>query len=284
MLLPSFLFNHCIVRYEDERGQEQFLELTDRSLPFKSLPGDLYEASSLIIPSGNTPDAKISLAPVNTSRKTPDKYVSRVKVDIQNKNMNMDLKLIRYGSLSRNYRSNFRSVNEEDARKDLQSSYADMFVNPLSISNVRFEALDELEDSVSVSAKLLATNEVKKIGSVEAFTIPFFDIIFSVNPFTDETRKYDFEYWNYENADEYESVVEVTIPSGKVFEELPSNKDLSFHGIDYSISFASPVQNKVLVTRKVKMNRANIAPSEYAAFKEFATNILDIESTYISYK
>ena len=284
MLLPSFLFNHCIVRYEDEKGQEQFLELTDRSLPFKSLPRDLYDASSLIIPTEHAPDSKITLMPVNTSRKTPDKYVSRIKVEIQNKNMNMDVKFVRYGSLSSVYRANFRSISEEDARKELQSSYADMFVNPISISNISYEALDELVDSVSVKAKLVATNEVKKIGSVEAFTIPFFDVIFSVTPFTDDKRNHDFEYWSYENADEYESIVEVTIPAGKTFEELPPNQDLLFHGIHYTITYSTPVQNKVVVTRKVKMNRANIAAKDYAAFKEFATNILDIESSYISYK
>src|ERR1044072_5778066 len=50
MLLPNKDFNHCIVKVMID-GKEQFLELTDKYLPYKALPTTLVEATVLEIPS-----------------------------------------------------------------------------------------------------------------------------------------------------------------------------------------------------------------------------------------
>src|SRR5690606_20488544 len=46
MILPNTEFNHCIVKANLD-GKEHFIELTDKYLPFKSLPMSLREATAL---------------------------------------------------------------------------------------------------------------------------------------------------------------------------------------------------------------------------------------------
>ena len=49
LVLPSQDFNHCIVKVNID-GKEQFLELTDKNMPFKSVPNSLLNATGLEIP------------------------------------------------------------------------------------------------------------------------------------------------------------------------------------------------------------------------------------------
>ncbi|NJM80557.1 MAG: transglutaminase domain-containing protein [Flavobacterium sp.] len=46
--LPSSEFNHCIVKVTLE-NKDYFIEMTDKYLPFKSLPTSLYKANALVI-------------------------------------------------------------------------------------------------------------------------------------------------------------------------------------------------------------------------------------------
>lgn len=57
IVLPSQDFNHCIVKIEDE-GRGMFIELTDKNLPFGSIPNGLINATGLIIPNSEKPYRK----------------------------------------------------------------------------------------------------------------------------------------------------------------------------------------------------------------------------------
>jgi predicted Zn-dependent protease len=284
MHLPSFLFNHCIVKFFDESNVEHYLELTDRDLPFKSLPNSLFQALSLTIPSKNESGSKYSLAPINTVNKTRDKIFTKEKIEISGTEMNITYTNCRYGSLSMQFRSSFRSMSNENIKKEMQTSISKDFSTPIKIKNVSFKALDDFYDSVSVTVDMVVSNNVKKMGAQSAFTIPFTDIIISAAPFNLEKRNYDFEYWSYEYADEYETQIEIVLPDEKVFLEIPQNENLSFNDITYSIVYNKVAPNKLLVTRKANINRNNITPEEYEKFKQFISKVIDKEGSYLTFK
>jgi tetratricopeptide (TPR) repeat protein len=283
MILPSFLFNHCIVKYFDEKNAEHYLELTDRDLPFKSLPPNLYQASSLTIPSQANNIASVKMDPVNTAHKTPDKLVTKVAIKIDGNNMNVVTKNIKYGSLSSSMRTTYRSLSEEKIKQERHDVISQLFTNPVKINKVTFADLYENLDSVSVTTDMTVTNQVKKIGSVSAFPITYTDVIFTAAPFNVDDRKFDFEYWSYENSDEYETVVDVVLPAGKAFVDIPKDETFSFNDITYSISYMKTAPDKLTVVRKAHINRNNIKPADYEAFKAFAMKVIEAEGAYITF-
>ncbi len=82
----------------------------------------------------------------------------------------------------------------------------------------------------------------------------------------------------------YETNVEILLPEGKSFVELPQNENFSFKDITYSISYTQAIPNKLVVARKAVINRNNISPADYVEFKSFVTKILNAEGSYITFK
>ncbi len=284
MFLPSFLFNHCIVKYTDEQNNEHFLELTDRDLPFKSLPSNLYHALSLTIPERGNDNSKQTILPILGTMQTKNKLRTAITIDFTGNDMNVTSETTQYGNQTSPSRNTYRSLSEENAIKEMEPSFSRLFSNPIKIKSVKFDGLNENLDSIGVTTKLTATNQVKKIGAVSAFTIPYTDILFTASPFNPETRKYDFEYWAYESVDEYETGVDIVLPAEKSFVDTPTDENVSFHGITYSLKYKKIAPNKLNVVRKVNMNRENIKPEEYEEFKAFVSKIIDIEGMYITFK
>lgn len=282
LVLPSFNFNHCIVKYFNEKGEEIFLELTDRDLPFRSLPTTLHEALSLTIPSKDDTLAKNTLLPLTMKNKTTDKIRTAVEITVNGNDFLLTSKSTKFGSLGSGLKGQYKELDQEKADKKMRESLAKFFTNPITVSKVTFGGLDQMLDSVNVSYTLQVSNQVKKIGSVQAFKVPFMDVVFNSEPLNPETRTYDFEYWNYENSDAYETSVEVNLAGGKSFMDIPKDLALSFKNINYSITYTKVSPTKLKITRKASMQKKNISPEDYAAFKDFALKIIGQEDSYIA--
>lgn len=284
MVLPSFSFNHCIAMYTNEEGKEQFMEITDRTLPFKSLPANLYKASALIIPEKDEAAKNYNLSEINVKNKTRDRLYTVQKIEITGSDFQITNHTRKFGSLSSDTRFNYKDLNTENTKKKMQDFISKKFSNPVEIQSVDFEGLNELLDSVGVITKFKVSNEVKKIGAQSAFKIPFIDVVFSADPFSISTRKTDFEYWDYENSDEYTTIIELTLPVGSSFVETPKDLVLSYNNTSYSIKFVKKSPTRLDVIRKVQINRDNVSPAEYEKFKAFVTKVIDTEGSYITIK
>ena len=116
------------------------------------------------------------------------------------------------------------------------------------------------------------------------FRIPYGDAIATIDNFSAETRKFPLEYWRYEDVEEYETVVNIKIPSGKKIAEVPADQTFTFNKSTYSLKFVKNGPDKLTVIRKAKMNRENVLPSQYAEMKNFLNNIIKAESKYIAFK
>lgn len=284
MYLPSFLFNHCIVKYKGDQDKTYFLELTDRNLPFRSLPYTLFQAMSLTIPALKDKDSGNTLVPIDQSNKTDDVLKVHSDITFTDLTMNMEMEVTKYGALSATYREDYRSMNKENTLTLVHQLISKFFENPVTVNEVSFTALEECADSIRMNARAAIKNEVKKIGSLYAISIPFIDAVFTSDPFNTETRTYDFEYWDYENVDRYETEINILLPDTKSFAEVPEDKIMEFNGTQYSISFKLLQPNQMKVVRRATINKDNIPASEFAAFKNWALGIMEIENTYITFK
>src|SRR6185312_2110267 len=124
---------------------------------------------------------------------------------------------------------------------------------------------------------------IAEIGSLNTFKIIYPDIVASLDNFSSETRDYPIEYWSYENADAYETTVNIIAPAGKKFVELPKDEILSFKGLKYSIQYTLKTPGKLIVTRKFSDGREQqISPEDYPAFKVFFEKIVKAEQKFIA--
>ena len=283
ILLPSVEFNHCIAKAVLDK-KSYYIELTDNYLPFASLPNTLNGATALEIPSKSV-NEKAVLIKLKAGNRTRD--IIKRKIDIQPRENDLELQvtIIMNGAFSSGVRSDYRNLENEKQKQELEKVLARNYKNNVRLEKVTFTDLDKLNDSVEYSYKYRVKNEIAEIGSMKTFKIVYPDIIASLDYFSADERKYPIEYWNYENADEYETSVNVTAPDGSKFVELPKSETITFHDMKYIIQYTLKAPGKLTITRKFTNNRVQqILPVDYDAFKNFFEKIVKAEQKFIAYK
>lgn len=283
ILLPSVEFNHCIAKAVLDK-KSYYIELTDNYLPFASLPNNLNGAIALEIPS-KTLNEKATLIKLKSGNRTRD-IIKRI-INIQPKENDLELQVttIMNGAFSSGVRYKYRNLENDKQKQELEKVLAGNYKNNVRLEKVTFTNLDKLNDSVEYSYNYRVKNEIAEIGSMKTFKIVYPDIIASLDFFSSDTRKYPIEYWNYENADSYETTISISVPEGKKFVELPKSETLSFRDMKYVIQYTLKAPGKLAITRKFINDRVQqILPQDYEAFKTFFEKIVKAEQKFIAYK
>lgn len=283
ILLPSVEFNHCIAKAILD-NKSYFIELTDNYLPFTSLPNNLNGALALEIPSrpANEKEEIIHLKSGNREKDIIKRVIEIKPVD---DDLNVTIKTIKYGAFSSATRQDFRNLDNEKQMQELEKSIAGSYKNNVSLEKVEFDGLDKLNDSVMYTYNYKVKNEIAEIGSLNTFKIIYPDIVATLDNFSADKRDFPIEYWSYENADAYETTVNITAPAGKKFVELPKGESISFKDMKFSIQYTLKSPDKLVVTRKFSDGRQQeISPEDYIAFKAFFEKIVKAEQKFIAYK
>lgn len=281
--LPAVEFNHCIVLLK-AGGKDYYLELTDNDLPFGSLPSTVIGASSLVIPSQSGKGEKADLKPVLSPGRTRDRASRTIDLSIDATDIKIKSTIVKTGSLTTDIRSYYANLSPEKQKEDIEKSLSDGFKNPLKVEAVSFTDLDQLLDSVKYQLSYKIQNEVIEVGDMQMFKVPYMDVVATLDNFSADTRRFPVEYWRYEDTDEYETTVNITIPAGKKIVEVPADQNLSFNKCSYSIKFIRKGTDKLTIIRKARLDREVIQSSDYAAMKKFFSDIVKIESKYIAFK
>jgi len=281
MILPSLEFNHCISLAKID-GKDYYIELTDSHLPFTSLPNDLNGALCLVIPPQGQ-KSNSELKPLQTSDRTQDKVIRQVNVSINGKDLKLDVIAKRYGSLVSGWREDYSTLPADKQKQDFEQSIGNGYKNPVKLEALTFSGLDDLGDSLITNYSYTIKNEVVEAGSMHMIKIPFIDLIATLENISSDERKFPVEYWSYENTDAYETTVSVQLPAGQKFIEIPTNQSFSFKESTYSLKYIKD-GDKLKIVRTAKLQRQNIAPADYAAFKKFFNDIVEAESKYLVFK
>jgi tetratricopeptide (TPR) repeat protein len=283
ILLPSVEFNHCIAKVVLD-NKSYYIELTDNYLPFTSLPNNLNGALALEIPlkSTNENAELIHLKPAN---RTKDIIKRVINILPDNDDLTINVKTVKYGAFSSPMRESYQNLDNEKQLQDMQKTIAGSYKNNVRLDKLSFSELDKLTDSVQYNYHYKVQNEVAEIGSLFTFKVVYPDIVATLDNFSSDKRVYPIEYWNYENADSYETTVNITAPAGKRFVELPKNETLSFKDLKYSIQYTLKADDKLVITRKFSDARGQqISPEDYPVFKSFFEKIVKAEQKFIAYK
>jgi hypothetical protein len=283
MMLPSVEFNHCIAKATLD-NKNYYIELTDNYLPFTSLPNDLNGALALEIPIKPTGEKEelIHLKTLNRKKDIIKRIIDITPVD---EDLDISVKSTMYGEFSSGTRHNYRNLDNEKQMQDLEKDVAGRYKNNVALQKVTFAGLDKLDDSVTYNYSYKVKNEISEIGSLNTFKIVYPDIVATLDNFSADKRDFPVEYWSYETADAYETVVNITAPEGKSFVELPKGESVSFKDIKFSISYTLKSPGKLVITRKFSDARSQqISPEDYVAFKSFFEKIVKAEQKFIAYK
>lgn len=281
MVLPSMSFNHCIV-FAKLDGKDYYLELTDNNMPFGSLPNNLNGALSLLIPPHGQ-KATEDLKPLIAINKTRDVIARKVNVAISGKDEKISMDVQRTGSLTSGWRDEYGTLSEEKQSESFEQSISNGYKNPVKLESLSFTNLKNLSDSLRMQYKYTVKNEVIEAGSMKMIKIPFTDVIATMDNFSSDKRDFPIEYWNYENTDAYETEVNIELPAGQKFMEIPESQKFTFKNSTYSIQYVKQGE-KLKIIRSVKLQRDNVSSTEYVQFKKFFNDIVDAESKYLVFK
>lgn len=282
MILPSIEFNHCIAKARLD-NKDYFIELTDNKLPFASLPNNLNDALILEIPNKNSTE-KSTLTHLNSKTRTKDVVRRVLNIRPQGSDLIVESSCTKYGSLSSGTRWQYGELDNSKQLLEMEKSIAGSYKNHIKVENVVFNKLDELGDSINYKYTCRVKEEVAEIGSLQTFRITYPDVVATVNNFSSDEREYPVEYIKFEDADAYETIVNIKAPAGKKIVELPADVSLKFGNMEFSIKYKLIDPSHLYVVRKFTSDRKVIPAKDYAEFKLFFEKIIKAEQKMIAYK
>lgn len=281
VMLPTMKFNHCIALLKLD-SKDYFIELTDSHLPFGSMPQNLYNAASLIIPKQGDNTA-MDLKPLVFAQRTEDKMIRQIDVVVTGRDAKFKIASSRTGNLTSNIRGHYSSLPADKQKEDWEQSIAGNYKNTVKLEAVSFNGLDVLTDSIKINYAYTVKNEIVEAGSMKMLKVPFVDVIASNDNLSADTRKFPVDYLNYENTDVYESNISIRLPEGQKFIEIPVNQSFTFNKSSYSIKY-NKVGETLKINRTATLDRRNIMPADYEKFKKFFGDIVEAETKYIVFK
>lgn len=280
--LPSVDFNHCIAKAVLD-NKSYYIELTDNYLPFASLPANLNRAAILEIPSATT-TGKPELQLLTAANRTKDVIKRVMDIKPTETDLNVNVNTVKYGILSSGVRSQYLNLDNDKQIIDMEKSVSNGYKNNVKLQQVSFKDLDKLDDSVSYSYTYKVKNEVSQIGTLKTFRIIFPDVVASLDNFSADSRSYPIEYWSYEDADNYQTTVNILAPAGKKFVEIPASQTFTFKDMKFTLTYTLKAPDKLTITREFTNGRQNIPAADYDGFKAFFEKVVAAEQNFIAYK
>jgi len=284
LVLPTQDFNHCIAEVK-LNGETQFLELTDKDLPFKALPVSLQGATALKIPFDSKTKNTSDLIKLKNVKRTPSVYKNKAKITIHDEKQVFDITTSLEGEIVSYYSSILRNRDYKLMKNDLQDNLIGRVGGNITIDTIT-DVTAKRESSVFKYRTVASRQEKsKKIGSISVFQLPPIANAYNSSIINFETRNYPIEYIQYENVDNYITEYELIIPEGKKFIEYPENIEITFKQHSYKIVYDLKKDNQLNVKIEAKVDKENIIlPKEYEDFKKYVVAALEGKEGFIGYK
>jgi Tfp pilus assembly protein PilF len=284
MLLPSKDFNHCIVQTRID-GKEVFLELTDKYLPYRMLPASLYKANALVISFDKKENetSKLINIPFDASVLNTLKTSSVITLDDKSK-VFVNTHTVE-GATKAYYNELFSDATTKDVRdKEIEKWYNKQLQKIVSLQSVKLISNEMFDKKIIYETKFSINENLQKVGALKITEIPFIDKVYTRDIIATDTRKFDINYFAYENNNKYESEVVLNIPEGKKFSEVPESKAFTFKNQNYTLKFELVNNNSLKIKREVTVLWDNIKPSDYLEYKKFVEEVIAAEEQIVGFK
>jgi len=282
MPLPSVNFNHCIAQLNLD-NKTYYLELTDNKLPFGAALSLDLKADILPIPfvDNSTGDKILSMEmpfrPKNVIRRVHD-------ITLLNKDIQIARKSVYYESNASALRRSYRNIGSEEQLKRISQVVASDFTVPIKVTGLKFTNLDNLEDSMAIEYNLDIKNIIQEVAGMKILNLPWTGKFASLDVVTEETRKYPLELWSFMNDDFNTEVMNITLPKGKTFVEIPQNAFYECANASYQLTFDTRTPGMVVIHRDFKRKTEQVSPEEYTAFRDFIHQVSESDNKQYAIK
>jgi hypothetical protein len=282
MPLPSVNFNHCIAQLNLD-NKTYYLELTDNKLPFGAALSLDLKADILPIPfvDNSTGDKLLSMEmpfrPKNIVRRVHD-------ITLLNKDIQITRKSVYYESNASALRRSYRNIGSEEQLKKISQVVASDFTVPIKVTGLKFTNLDNLEDSMAIEYNLDIKNIIQEVAGMKILNLPWTGKFASLDVVTEETRKYPLELWSFMNDDFNSEVMNITLPKGKAFVEIPQNAFYECANASYQLIFDTRTPGMVVIHRNFTRKTEQVSPEEYAAFRDFIHQVSESDNKQYAIK
>ena len=284
LVLPSQDFNHCIAKVNLD-GEEQYLELTDKYLPFQSLPQTLHKATALEIPySTSNMSTTYDLFKLDEVSHAPTLFRSQVDVKVTDEHLKLNIDSEFTGHITSYYESVLADPNFEVVKKSIYDDFNNRIKEDFVLDDLRNIERIVTDKKVKFTTDITIESKRNKIGSIQILQLPVVSNPYTSGIISSEDRKYPIEYVQYENVDEYFSTYNLILEEGKTFVEIPESKTLTFKDHSYSITYTQEKPHLLKIDIHAKPSYKNIMPEDYNRFKDYVKAILEAEKEFIGYK
>ena len=283
LVLPTTSFNHCIVRVF-LNGNEQYLELTDKNLSFKTLPLSLEGALALNIPFYASESNNNSLLVLDNLSQNKTIIKNDIQLIIGKENFNLDNKVLTTGKLNSSYRELLINKNDEKLRKDLTKHFENRESLDLSLLTYEIIENDRKKDTVLFSTKFKVNDKLKKLGQFKLLKLPMFFKSYTDDIVNLEKRNYPIKYSKYEKADQYLLNYSILLNDGLQFVELPNNAEFNFKNHHFKIFYNKKKPNELTVKIIADIDRNDISTLDYVSYRKFVKNFLEAKENLIGIK
>lgn len=282
MLTPTNEFNHCIIRI-DMKHDTLYQELTDSRLPFGVTPNAILQAQALVIPLSPSDPVGNELIRIPGTRRVQSS-LRKAYFKVEGSSLKGNTQAFFDGGLASGYRSKFSGQNQTDTRKSVVDYFSGFFDKEITLNSFEFKGLEDRHAGFGLDADLEIKNSVLSIAGMKAIKPEFFELIFNIKSFPDESREFPVEYWVYENTDRYETELVIELQPGQVFQELPKDVLVKNFFIDYALTFERESDQKVIIRRKASILRERIPAEKYPEFRAAILAITQAEDVYLGVK
>ncbi len=269
---PSLsMLNHVIVAVELSEDQKILIDAADKTTPLGILPYNCLNNTGILLKDREN-IVMLDLSPAKTTKSTCMATMNLATDGTLQGELNYrftDYEAVGQRKIYFNYPN-----EQEYIKKNWEAEK-----NGLTINS--FEAKDANDISKPLSFKLNVTNEEKLVGDI-LYIEPFFEKVFTENPFTQENRKFpvDFAYPTQENY-----VILLQIPDDYQIDELPKNEKIALpDGAGSFTLMASQQGNKIQMTCNYILSKTLFVGEEYPLLKDFVAKIIAKQSEQIVLK
>ena len=282
LLLPTNRFNHCIAGFKAD-DKTYYLELTDPYLPFEALPAVDVRAHILPIPYKDEQfENKIII--LDSPLRETNKIKRSTRLTLNNNDLNVAAKVIRYGDMASYFRHGYLDIGQDEQLKQFTRAIAADYTVPVKISDLTFENLDNIADSVVYTYNLEVKGTVQDVAGMKIFQLPWSDKLASLSEMAMETRLYPLELWWYIGDDGNEEEIEIVLPKGKQWAEQMKDVHLQCANAVYSLTYDTRTPDVLKVKRSMQMITDLVMPEEYADFRNFLQAVSESDNKQYAIK
>lgn len=176
------------------------------------------------------------------------------------------------------------ATTEEIREKEIEKEYNKQLQKLVSLQSVKLLSNETFDKALTYETKFSINENLQKVGTLKITEIPFIDKVYTRDIIAAENRKFDINYFFYENNNKYESEVILNIPEGKKFSEIPESKTFAFKNQNYTLQFELLKNNSLKVKREVTILWDNIKPNDYLEYKKFVEEVIAAEEQIVGFK